>query len=212
MLMGRRAFTGAGRERARRARAMTVTALIVAAGAGSRMGGDTAQAISAARRQAGARPCGRCAGRPSADRRGAGRDRRRARRSMAQRRARRARRRRADHRRRRAGRQRPRRARRGRRRDRPGPRRRPPLLPAGRRSTGCSTRSTAHDGAVPVLPVADTLAHGRSRRSARWSTARGLLRVQTPQAFHVEDLLYAYRRSWTARADRRIDGDASPPG
>ncbi|WP_240309476.1 MULTISPECIES: bifunctional 2-C-methyl-D-erythritol 4-phosphate cytidylyltransferase/2-C-methyl-D-erythritol 2,4-cyclodiphosphate synthase [Sphingomonas] len=46
------------------------------------------------------------------------------------------------------------------------------------------------DGAVPVLPVADTLAKGD--RELRGTVNRtNLLRVQTPQAFHVEDLIYA---------------------
>lgn len=47
------------------------------------------------------------------------------------------------------------------------------------------------DGAVPVLPVADTLAKGD--RELRGTVNRTqLLRVQTPQAFHLDDLLYAY--------------------
>jgi 2-C-methyl-D-erythritol 4-phosphate cytidylyltransferase/2-C-methyl-D-erythritol 2,4-cyclodiphosphate synthase len=46
------------------------------------------------------------------------------------------------------------------------------------------------DGAVPVLPVADTLATGD--RELRGTVDRAnLLRVQTPQAFHVEDLRFA---------------------
>ena len=50
------------------------------------------------------------------------------------------------------------------------------------------------DGAVPVLPVADTLAHGGSLLQAPVDRTH-LLRVQTPQAFHVEDLLYAYEEA-----------------
>ncbi len=48
-----------------------------------------------------------------------------------------------------------------------------------------------HDGAVPVLPVADTLAKGDSILRDPVDRA-GILRVQTPQAFHAEDLLYAF--------------------
>ncbi|MEO5972382.1 MAG: 2-C-methyl-D-erythritol 2,4-cyclodiphosphate synthase, partial [Sphingomicrobium sp.] len=48
-----------------------------------------------------------------------------------------------------------------------------------------------HDGAVPVLPVADTLAKGDTVLRDAVDRAR-LLRVQTPQAFHTEDLLYAF--------------------
>jgi 2-C-methyl-D-erythritol 4-phosphate cytidylyltransferase/2-C-methyl-D-erythritol 2,4-cyclodiphosphate synthase len=47
-----------------------------------------------------------------------------------------------------------------------------------------------HDGAVPVLKVADTLAKGGATIATMVDRAH-LLRVQTPQAFHVEDLLYA---------------------
>jgi 2-C-methyl-D-erythritol 4-phosphate cytidylyltransferase/2-C-methyl-D-erythritol 2,4-cyclodiphosphate synthase len=46
------------------------------------------------------------------------------------------------------------------------------------------------DGSVPVLPVADTLATGARQLDAMIDRA-GLLRVQTPQAFHLEDLRYA---------------------
>ena len=48
-----------------------------------------------------------------------------------------------------------------------------------------------HDGAVPVLAVPDTLAKG-DRTLDGMVDRHKLLRVQTPQAFHVEDLLYAY--------------------
>ncbi len=48
-----------------------------------------------------------------------------------------------------------------------------------------------HDGVVPVLEVADTLAKG-GRTLDAMIDRRDLLRVQTPQAFHVEDLIYAY--------------------
>jgi 2-C-methyl-D-erythritol 4-phosphate cytidylyltransferase/2-C-methyl-D-erythritol 2,4-cyclodiphosphate synthase len=48
-----------------------------------------------------------------------------------------------------------------------------------------------HDGAVPALPIADTLAMGGKLLSGIVNRDR-MLRVQTPQAFHVEDLLYAF--------------------
>jgi 2-C-methyl-D-erythritol 4-phosphate cytidylyltransferase/2-C-methyl-D-erythritol 2,4-cyclodiphosphate synthase len=50
------------------------------------------------------------------------------------------------------------------------------------------------DGAVPVLPVADSLALGDGVLEGAVDR-KGLLRVQTPQAFHVEDLIYAYEES-----------------
>jgi 2-C-methyl-D-erythritol 4-phosphate cytidylyltransferase/2-C-methyl-D-erythritol 2,4-cyclodiphosphate synthase len=55
------------------------------------------------------------------------------------------------------------------------------------------------DGAVPVLPVADTLAWGDATLEAPVER-KGLLRVQTPQAFHVEDLIYAYEEAGRASA------------
>ena len=60
-----------------------------------------------------------------------------------------------------------------------------------------------HDGAVPVLPVADTLAKGGPTLDGVVDR-RGLLRVQTPQAFHIEDLIYAY-----GEAGRRAPTDES---
>ena len=51
-----------------------------------------------------------------------------------------------------------------------------------------------HDGAVPVLPVADTLAVGDRLLREPVDRSR-LLRVQTPQAFHVEDVLFAYEEA-----------------
>ena len=55
------------------------------------------------------------------------------------------------------------------------------------------------DGAVPVLPVADTLASG-DQTLAHPVDRKGLVRVQTPQAFHVEDLIYAYEEAGRASA------------
>ncbi|MEO5578896.1 MAG: bifunctional 2-C-methyl-D-erythritol 4-phosphate cytidylyltransferase/2-C-methyl-D-erythritol 2,4-cyclodiphosphate synthase [Sphingomicrobium sp.] len=46
------------------------------------------------------------------------------------------------------------------------------------------------DGAVPVLAVADTLAKGVGTIDAMVDR-NGLIRIQTPQAFHAEDLRYA---------------------
>lgn len=59
------------------------------------------------------------------------------------------------------------------------------------------------DGAVPVLPVADTLAKGDSELRGTVNRTQ-MLRVQTPQAFHVEDLLYAMEQ-----ADMRLATDES---
>ncbi len=56
-----------------------------------------------------------------------------------------------------------------------------------------------NDGAVPVLPVADTLAVGAGTLESPVDR-KNLLRVQTPQAFHVEDLVYAYEEVGRAPA------------
>ena len=56
-----------------------------------------------------------------------------------------------------------------------------------------------NDGAVPVLPVTDTLAMGDVSLE-RSIERKNLLRVQTPQAFHVEDLIYAYEEAGRASA------------
>ncbi len=60
-----------------------------------------------------------------------------------------------------------------------------------------------HDGAVPALAIADTLAKARGPIEAMVDRA-GLVRIQTPQAFHIEDLLYAYDE-----AKRRAPTDES---
>ena len=49
---------------------------------------------------------------------------------------------------------------------------------------------TRGDGAVPVIAVADTLGKGVGTLDAMVDRS-GLVRIQTPQAFHAEDLRYA---------------------
>ncbi len=49
-----------------------------------------------------------------------------------------------------------------------------------------------HDGAVPVLPIADTLARADARLGEPIDRA-GAVRVQTPQAFSTDALVEAYR-------------------
>lgn len=50
------------------------------------------------------------------------------------------------------------------------------------------------DGAVPALGIADTLARGSGQLDEMVERGR-LMRIQTPQAFHVEDLRYAMEES-----------------
>ena len=55
------------------------------------------------------------------------------------------------------------------------------------------------DGAVPGLPVADTLKRADAQRGVRESVSReGLWAVQTPQAFDADVLRRAYAREGTA--------------
>jgi len=61
------------------------------------------------------------------------------------------------------------------------------------------TALEGNDGAVPVLPVADTLAFGDAFLDSPVDRRR-MLRVQTPQAFHVEDLIYAYEEAGRSSA------------
>src|ERR671913_516839 len=61
------------------------------------------------------------------------------------------------------------------------------------------TALEGNDGAVPVLPVTDTLALGDAFLDGSVDRKR-MLRVQTPQAFHVEDLIYAYEEAGRSSA------------
>lgn len=61
----------------------------------------------------------------------------------------------------------------------------------------------AHDGAIPVLPVADTLARGGELLGETVSRA-DLYRVQTPQAFRMTTLLAAHA-AWDPAEDATDD-------
>jgi len=54
------------------------------------------------------------------------------------------------------------------------------------------------DGAVPALPVADTVKRADASGALRTTPREGLLRIQTPQAFRYGVLVDAYAR-WTGR-------------
>lgn len=60
-----------------------------------------------------------------------------------------------------------------------------------------------HPGAVPVLPVTDTLSQGGATLGAI-VPRDGLYRVQTPQAFHFDAILAAHRQ-WPADEDASDD-------
>jgi len=56
------------------------------------------------------------------------------------------------------------------------------------------------DGAVPVLAMTDTLARNSAGALDGHVDRKGLVRVQTPQAFHAADLRYAMAEAGTSRA------------
>ncbi len=60
-----------------------------------------------------------------------------------------------------------------------------------------------HDGAVPALPVVDSLARGEDTMQATVERA-GLWRIQTPQAFHFDAILNAHR-IWDPHAEATDD-------
>lgn len=60
-----------------------------------------------------------------------------------------------------------------------------------------------HEGALPALPVTDTLARGGELLGEN-VPREGLVRVQTPQAFHIPTLLEAHR-SWPEGRDATDD-------
>ena len=67
-----------------------------------------------------------------------------------------------------------------------------PVIPAG---TIAALRAALDDspGAIPAQPVTDTLKRGADGRIATTVPRDGLFRAQTPQAFHFDTLLAAHR-------------------
>jgi 2-C-methyl-D-erythritol 4-phosphate cytidylyltransferase/2-C-methyl-D-erythritol 2,4-cyclodiphosphate synthase len=64
-----------------------------------------------------------------------------------------------------------------------------------------------HDGAVPVLPVVDSLAHGEELLGDAVNRS-GLVRVQTPQGFHFDVILEAHR-AWAEPAEATDDAQVA---
>jgi len=62
-----------------------------------------------------------------------------------------------------------------------------------------------HPGAIPVLPVVDSLAHDEGGLMAGTAPRESLRRVQTPQAFRFADILAAHR-AW--KGERNAGDDA----
>ncbi|WP_285021992.1 bifunctional 2-C-methyl-D-erythritol 4-phosphate cytidylyltransferase/2-C-methyl-D-erythritol 2,4-cyclodiphosphate synthase [Novosphingobium sp. fls2-241-R2A-195] len=67
-----------------------------------------------------------------------------------------------------------------------------PLLPAGVIER-LQTALDKHKGAIPVLPVADSLTHAAGDLMGAPARREDLRRVQTPQAFHFAEVLAAHR-------------------
>ncbi len=81
-----------------------------------------------------------------------------------------------------------------------------PFLPADVIERLAAALETA-DGAVPVLPVVDSLARGGETLGDPLARS-GLVRVQTPQAFRFEGILEAHRR-WPGTADATDDAQVA---
>lgn len=60
------------------------------------------------------------------------------------------------------------------------------------------------DGAMPVLPVADTLARDEAAALGEIVPRDGVVRVQTPQAFHLQAVIAAHA-AWPAEAEATDD-------
>lgn len=78
-----------------------------------------------------------------------------------------------------------------------------PFLPA-RVIDDLLTSLAAESGAIPALPVADTLVRGEGARVGDTVARDGLYRVQTPQAFAFDAILDAHRH-WPAQQEATDD-------
>lgn len=70
------------------------------------------------------------------------------------------------------------------------------------------TALTSSAGAIPVLPVVDSLAHADGAVMGDHAPREALRRVQTPQAFHFPAILAAHR-SWNAAAEAGDDAQVA---
>ncbi len=69
-----------------------------------------------------------------------------------------------------------------------------PFVPAGTIAALLALLET-HDGAIPALPVTDTLKRGADGRIAATVPREALFRAQTPQAFRFQTILALHRRA-----------------
>ena len=65
-----------------------------------------------------------------------------------------------------------------------------------------------HQGAIPVLPVVDSLTHVEGAMMGAPARREALRRVQTPQAFHFDAILSAHRE-WDGEADAGDDAQVA---
>ena len=65
-----------------------------------------------------------------------------------------------------------------------------------------------HAGAIPVLPVVDSLAHAEGAVMGPSADRAALRRVQTPQAFHFAEILAAHQ-TWQGAADAGDDAQVA---
>lgn len=68
-----------------------------------------------------------------------------------------------------------------------------------------------HRGAIPVLPVVDSLAHAHQDMMGAPADRAALRRVQTPQAFHFPAILAAHR-AWVGEASAGDDAQVAQAG
>jgi len=68
-----------------------------------------------------------------------------------------------------------------------------------------------HPGAIPVLPVVDSMVHAENGLMATAARREDLRRVQTPQAFRFQDILEAHRR-WDGALDAGDDAQVARAG
>lgn len=67
---------------------------------------------------------------------------------------------------------------------------------------------SVHPGAIPVLPVVDSLTEADGDTMGNPARREALRRVQTPQAFRLEAILAAHR-AWTAQAEAGDDAQVA---
>ena len=77
-----------------------------------------------------------------------------------------------------------------------------PIIPAGTVAALLAALA-AHEGAIPAVPVSDTLKRGSQGEIVETVPRAGLFRAQTPQAFRYATILRLHQQAEGSRGDRR---------